>query len=108
MSWVSGDEAAQLERHHATDRKELQAALAGSVAHVAYLHGVIEGQKARMIELQREADGLRRAITLARDILKDWECPAGGAHEWGMLEQAGTGHRGLGCESCGASRPEGR
>jgi hypothetical protein len=32
-------------------------------------------------------------------------CPAGGAHEWGILEQAGTGHTWAGCENCGASRP---
>ncbi len=34
------------------------------------------------------------------------ECPAGGDHEWGVLEQAGTGRTWVGCENCGAAQPE--
>lgn len=34
-------------------------------------------------------------------------CPAGGEHEWGVLEEAGTGKEWAGCENCGASAPKG-
>jgi hypothetical protein len=33
------------------------------------------------------------------------DCPAGGRHEWGILEQAGTGRTWAGCENCGTPRP---
>lgn len=32
-------------------------------------------------------------------------CPAGGEHDWGTLEEAGTGRTWAGCENCGASMP---
>jgi hypothetical protein len=34
------------------------------------------------------------------------ECPAGGAHDWGILEEAGTGKTWAGCENCGAPMPD--
>src|SRR5262245_23984166 len=33
-------------------------------------------------------------------------CPAGGLHDWGTLEEAGTGKTWAGCEECGAPRPD--
>jgi len=32
-------------------------------------------------------------------------CPAGGDHDWGTLEEAGTGTTWAGCENCGAPMP---
>jgi hypothetical protein len=34
------------------------------------------------------------------------ECPAGGSHEWGVLEEAGTGRTWIGCENCGKTAPK--
>jgi hypothetical protein len=34
------------------------------------------------------------------------ECPAGGEHEWGTLEETGTGRTAPGCENCGTSPPK--
>jgi len=37
--------------------------------------------------------------------IETWECPAGGRHDWGILEEAGTGRTWAGCENCGMARP---
>lgn len=49
----------------------------------------------------------RRLSQEAREALgwADDECPAGGPHTWGVLEQAGTGRTGFGCEECMAPMP---
>jgi hypothetical protein len=40
-----------------------------------------------------------------RDSFTNWynACPAGGPHEWGTLEEAGTGRTAIGCENCGTT-----
>jgi hypothetical protein len=46
---------------------------------------------------REEAEAVRAA---------EGECPAGGAHEWGLMEEAGTGRTGWACENCHAPMPK--
>ena len=34
------------------------------------------------------------------------ECPAGGAHTWGLQEEPGTGRTGMACDECHAPMPD--